>query len=106
MKFTEYLRHLNYTPKQIAEIMSKLKDSKGLYPPEVEYAITYALTYSAFTSFPLETRWGRRDEARRKYIELSLSYPQMKRSEKIKLIADKMNVKTDCIRVYLRETEM
>lgn len=56
MKFTEFLRSRKYTPAQIEEIMTKLKDSKGLYPPEVEYAITYAFTYSAFTSFPLETR--------------------------------------------------
>lgn len=105
MTFKEFLRHKNKTETEIYSIIESLRKKMPELSDDVKLAAEYATTYSAFTSIPLEHREGRKQECAKLYNQISARCPNMKKSEKIKIIADKLRVKGDCIRVYLRELE-
>ncbi|MDY6397404.1 MAG: hypothetical protein SPL22_06695 [Treponema sp.] len=103
MTFKEFLRHKNRTGPEISSVIESLRKEMPELSDDVKLAVEYAITYSAFTTISLDHREGRKQECAKLYNQISTKCPNMKKSEKIKIIADKLRVKGDCIRVYLRE---
>lgn len=106
MKFNEFLRSKKYTEEEIKLIQEDLLNEKNSCSKNVQLAIEYSLSFSSFAFPKKDTREGRKMEAARMYKQMTMSCPKMKKSEKIKTIANKFSVKEDCIRVYLRESDM
>lgn len=102
--FLSYLCNMGKDDKTAIIILMDLfnKRNKNDLDDSLGYAIDFIFNLS--TTIP---KMKKREENKLqcKLIYNSLAKTKMKRSEKIKYIAKKMNFKTDCIRNYLRELE-
>lgn len=62
--------------------------------------------YALFTMTPenrVSLREERKLQCKLRFLDIRQKSPKLKRSECVKILANEMNVKKDCIRVYLRE---
>ncbi len=99
--FISYLKAQGLSDPAITKIIHKLQtDEKSKYDDVAYYTVAFALE-----TIRTVTRYSNREERKREcyYLYKQLENSGMKRSEKVRAIADKLGVKKDCIQVYLRE---
>ena len=99
--FSSYLKAQGLSDSTITKIIHRLEtDEKSKYDDVTYYTVAFALE-----TIQTVTRYTNREERKREcyYLYKKLENTKMKRSEKVRAIADKLGVKKDCIQVYLRE---
>ncbi len=99
--FISYLKTQGLSDLLITKIIHRLEtDEKNKYDEVTYYTVSFAIE-----TIRTVTRYSNREERKREcyYLYKQLEKTKMKRSVKVKAIADKMGVKKDCIQVYLRE---
>ena len=100
--FISYLKAQGVSEAEIEKIIisldSFLETMKNT--PPVFYAISYAKDTIHFIN-----RYSKREERKELcyYLYKRMEKTKMKRSEKVKAIANELEVKKDCVQVYLRE---
>ena len=99
--FLSYLKAQGLSKKEISETLKSLKMRLKIREEASEY---YAIMF-AIGTITAVTRYSNREERKLEcyYHYKNLEDSNLKRSEKVKLIAKRMGVKKDCIQVYLRE---
>lgn len=100
MSFFTWLELNGYSKQKQENIADKLEDEKNFV--NNAWRLLYDYVLDECEKISIGDRESKKQECKALYNMLSKT-TKMKKSEIIKTIADKMNVKTDCIRVYLRE---
>lgn len=100
--FLAYLKAEDLSKQEIKEILYDLKNI--FIETNDNTSLFYVIKFALDTINPV-TRFSSREERKQEcyYHYKKLESTGMKRSEKVRTIADKMKVNTDCIQVYLRE---
>ncbi len=102
MNFEIFLKKKDYSAKEIEEIFYFFRQKNQPLP--VKLAAEYLLLEDRPKKH--SRRSARMMKAQEMFRDIERKCPKMKRAEKVKIIASKMNVKNDCIYVYLREMNL
>ena len=106
MNFMEWLTKEGFSDAEIGNILCYFRKLPDYAPGELKLAAKFILGETDHFQPKEEKRSVAKINAGQMFQKLTRENPQMKKSEKVRKIAEKMNVKNDCIYAYLRELNL
>lgn len=106
MNFMEWLTKEGFSDSEIGNILCYFRKLPDSAPEAIKLVAKYILGDTDHFQTKQEKRSLAKVNAGQMYQILTKKYPNMKKAEKVKIIAERMHVKNDCIYTYLRELNL